>query len=85
MSLLEIAKTVTNDEDVKVIEENIIPVYECDCSKERFERGLISLGKKELKNIISQDENAEIVCQFCNKKYNFSKEELEKIIENFNS
>ena len=85
MSLLEIAKTVTNDEDVKIIEENIIPIYECDCSKERFERGLISLGKKELQDIISQDENAEIICQFCNKKYKFSKEELEKIIENFNS
>ena len=81
MSLLEIAKTVTNDENIKVIEEDIIPVYECDCSKERFERGLISLGKKELEQIINQDEKAEIVCQFCNKKYNFSKEELKEILE----
>ena len=48
MSLEEIAKRVTGDENVKIIEENIIPVYECDCSKERFKRGLTTLGKEEL-------------------------------------
>ena len=81
MSLRDIAKTITNDKDIKVIEQNIMPVYECDCSKERFERGLISLGKKELEKIINEDEKAEIICQFCNKKYNFSKDELKGIIE----
>lgn len=80
MSLENIAKLVTGDEKVQIIEENIIPVYECDCSKEKFERGLISLGKDELKEILKTDEKIETTCQFCNKKYVFEKEYLEKII-----
>lgn len=80
MSLMEIAKKVTKDENVQIIEENIIPVYECDCNKERFEKGIISLGKKEIEDIIKQQEQAEIVCQFCNKKYIFEKQELENIL-----
>ena len=50
--LIEIAKKATGDENIKVIEENIIPVYECDCSKEKIEKGLIAIGKDELKDII---------------------------------
>lgn len=81
LSLLDIAKIVTDNENIEVIEENIIPIYECDCSRQRFEKGLISLGKEELETIIKEDEKVEIVCQFCNKKYNFSKEELEDLIK----
>ena len=53
MSLIDIAKDITGDENVKIIEENIIPIYECDCSKEKIERGLISLGKEELQDIMN--------------------------------
>ena len=81
LSLLDIAKIVTDNENIEVIEENIIPIYECDCSRQRFEKGLISLGKEELETIIKEDEKVEIVCQFCNKKYNFLKEELEDLIK----
>lgn len=81
LTLEEVAKLVTGDENVKVIEENIIPVYECDCSREKFERGLISLGKDELKEIISSEENVETVCQFCNKKYVFEKEYIGELIK----
>lgn len=82
MSLEEIAKTVTGDENVKIIEENIIPVYECDCSKDRFKRGLTTLGKEELEDMVAKEEKIETVCHFCNKKYEFTKEELEEIINN---
>lgn len=82
MSLEEIAKTVTGDENVKIIEENIIPVYECDCSKDRFKRGLTTLGKEELEDMVAKEEKIETVCHFCNKKYEFTKEELEGIINN---
>lgn len=81
LSLEQIAKMVTGDESVEIIEDNIIPEYECDCSKEKFEKGLISLGKKELENIIKDDEDIETVCQFCNKKYVFDKEYLENLIK----
>lgn len=81
MSLVDIAKDLTGDENVKVLEENIIPVYECDCSREKIEKGLISLGKEELQDIINTQEKIETVCHFCNEKYVFVKEELENILK----
>ena len=65
----------------QLIEENITPVYECDCSKEHMEDGLATLDKDVLKEMIEEDGKAELVCHFCNKKYEFSKEELEDILE----
>lgn len=79
LTLKEIAQRVTGDKNVKVIEDVIVPIYKCDCSKEHMAEGLASLGKKELEDIINEDGKAEIVCHFCNEKYNFSKEELEAI------
>ncbi len=79
LTLLEIAKKVTGDKNVKVIEDEKIPAYECDCSKENIAEGLATLGKTEIENIIKEDGKAEIICHFCNKRYNFTKEELEEI------
>lgn len=79
LTLKDIAKKVTGDNNVKVIEDGIIPIYECDCSKESMADGLASLGKKELEDIINTEGKAEIVCHFCNKKYNFTRQELENI------
>lgn len=79
LSLLEIAKKVTGDEKLEVIEEEIMPIYECDCSKEHMAEGLATIGKEDLEDIINTDGKAELVCHFCNKKYQFSKEELEEI------
>ena len=84
LSLIDIAKAVTGDENVEIIEENITPLYECDCSKENMADGLATLDKKVLKEMIEEDGKAELTCHFCNKKYNFSKEELEKILEEKN-
>lgn len=81
LSLTDIAKKVTGDERVKVIEENITPLYECDCSKEHMADGLATLDKNVLKEMIEEDGKAELVCHFCNKKYNFNKEELETILK----
>lgn len=80
LSLLDIAKMITGDNNVRIIEENITPVYECDCSKEYMADGLATLDKAVLKEMIEEDEKAEIICHFCNKKYNFSKSELENIL-----
>ena len=80
LSLLDIAKKVTGDKNVKVIEEDLHPVYKCDCSKEKIERALRALDKNELNKIIEEDGKAEIICHFCNKKYNFTKEELINIV-----
>ena len=80
LSLIDIAKKVTGDENVEVIEEGIRPVYECDCSKENMADALATLDETELKQMIEEDGKAELVCHFCNKKYDFSKEELEGIL-----
>ena len=80
LSLLDIAKKVTGDKNVKVIEQDLHPVYKCDCSKEKIERALQALDKNELNKIIEEDGKAEIICHFCNKKYDFSKEDLLDIV-----
>lgn len=79
-TLEEIAKTVTGDENIEVLEE-IHPEYKCNCSKEKCEKGLIAIGKDELETIIKEEEKIEIVCNFCNKKYEFSREDLKKLIK----
>ncbi len=84
LSLNEIAKKVTGDDNVQVIDSTIEPVYECECTKERFSEGLMTLGKDQITELIEEDGKAEIKCQFCNKVYNFNKEELEEILNKIN-
>lgn len=80
MSLEEIAKDITGDENIELVEESTSLKYECSCSKNRMEEALISIGKEEIEKIIEEDKKAEIVCHFCNKKYEFTEEELKRII-----
>lgn len=80
-NLDEIAKIITGDNNIRTIEENIYPIYECNCSKEKFERGLISLGRSELEDIIKEGKDTEIVCNFCNKKYTFDKEMIQELLD----
>ncbi len=84
LSLKEIAQKVTGDKNVKIIDDSIEPVYECDCSKNKFAEGLITIGKQQLTEIIEEDEKAEIKCQFCNKIYEFNKDELKEILKSVN-
>ena len=81
LSLDKIAKKVTGDENLQIMNESYFPEYKCNCSREKFEKGLIAIGKKELDAIIKEDGKANTVCHFCNKEYNFSKEDLEKLLE----
>lgn len=81
LSLNEIAKKVTGDENVKVLETDIEPEYKCECNKNKFAEGLMTIGKEQLLEIIEDDGKAEIKCQFCNKKYEFNKQELVEILE----
>lgn len=53
--------------------------WNCDCSEERLEQVVKSLGAKEINDIIEQDGHAEITCQFCGTTYHFDKEHLEKL------
>lgn len=54
--------------------------FQCSCSKERFSRGLIALGKEELEAIVESQGGAELVCHFCGEKYDVSEDELRSLI-----
>lgn len=58
--------------------------FECECSKERVEGVLISIGQHQLAEMIEEDKKAEIGCQFCNSKYMFDEDELKAILDKMN-
>ena len=62
------------------INEKLPAAYNCDCSKERFAKALVSLGKKELKEMAADHRPIEVNCHFCNKKYTFSPQEMEELL-----
>ena len=53
--------------------------FVCDCSRERVEGSLAALGAEDMDEIIADDKPVEVKCQFCNKKYEFSIDELKKL------
>lgn len=79
-TLEEIAKLVTGDEKLEVL-ETVKPEYKCNCTREKCEKGLIAIGKEELENMIHEEEKIEIVCNFCNSKHVFTREDLKKILK----
>ena len=54
--------------------------YACDCSRQRVERALITLGREELSDMIAQQHGAQVDCHFCNKRYDFSEEDLKALL-----
>lgn len=74
----DIIKYVMLGFDVDILESHEVG-YVCDCSRERMERAIISLGKKEIDDIIKEQGEAEIVCSFCNTAYKFDTEQLEEM------
>lgn len=75
----EICKSVLKEFNLEVLDESK-PEYKCNCSKERVKRALISTGKEALLEM-AQDENTEVTCHFCNKAYNFSSNDIKKLIK----
>ena len=62
------------------INDTIPTEFYCNCSKSRVERALISIGRKELNELIQEGKEVELNCHFCNKNYIFSVEELKEIL-----
>lgn len=63
------------------INEKIPTQYHCNCSRERIEKALISIGKKDLQEMINDGETIEVGCQFCNKKYQVTVDELKALLK----
>ena len=71
----EILQTVLDGFEI-TIHGTIETGFHCDCSAERVERSLCSLGEEDVKDIIAEGKPIEVKCQFCNKAYNYTVEEL---------
>lgn len=76
----DIINKLFKDFEMKILDK-IELKYSCDCSRERIETVLKSIGEKEIQSMIDEDGKAEVVCHFCNTKYLFSKENLEELIK----
>ncbi len=81
MTAEDILFRVTEGFDMIMQNEYITPLYECKCSKERMERALISIGREELEKLIEEQGEAELCCQFCDRKYTFDKMQLKELYE----
>jgi molecular chaperone Hsp33 len=66
------------------ITDTIPTRYLCDCSRERVERAIISIGKKDIQGIIDEGKPVEVRCQFCDKIYNFDADDLTRMLKQSN-
>lgn len=76
-SILEL---ILGDMNLKVMDKVPVSFY-CNCDKNRVEKALISIGKEELEKIVKEDKKADLHCHFCNKEYNFTEQELKRLLE----
>ena len=77
-------RTVLSGFDVEILETSPVE-YRCYCSRERVTRALISMGRQELADLIAQQGQAELTCQFCDRVYRYSREELEELLAGMGS
>ena len=74
-------RAVLDGFELEILERHPVE-YRCYCSRDRVTRALISMGRKDLSELIREQGKAELTCQFCDKIYRYSKEELEDILAN---
>lgn len=79
VTALELLRRVLADFELEVLEASQVE-YRCYCSEERVSRALISMGEEELNKLIEEQGGAELTCQFCDRVYSYSKEDLEKLL-----
>ncbi len=72
---------ILGDFGIKIMEK--VPTqFFCNCSYERVEKALISIGIKDLEDILETDKKAKLNCHFCNKEYEFNKQQLKELVSN---
>lgn len=76
LTLEEIAKTITGDNNIEILENDLDVSYKCNCSQEKIKKGILSLGKEEISKILKEDGKIEAQCHFCHKKYLFTEKDL---------
>ena len=80
MSGEDIIKKALEGFNVEVLYEQNTE-YKCNCSRARAERVIASLGANEVEKLMQQDDKIEIECHFCDKRYEFTSDQLKKIIK----
>ncbi|MBR4284065.1 MAG: Hsp33 family molecular chaperone HslO [Anaerotignum sp.] len=76
----DILQMILGDFDLKIMDK-IPTTFYCNCTRERVEKALISIGKDELEKIIREDKKANLHCHFCSKEYDFNEEQLVALLE----
>lgn len=76
----EVLRQALSGFELEVLERGEIK-YHCYCSRHRMERALVSMGAKDLRELIEDQGEAELTCQFCDKAYRFTRSELEAILQ----
>ena len=84
MSILDICKTALQGFEVEVLDENPVN-YVCSCSREKLERYFMTMSDEEIRTLPDESGETEAVCQFCNKRYAFTRDDLERLIAEKNS
>lgn len=79
MSVDEIAKQAMQGIEIEKLDESVA-VYKCNCSRQRIENALISLGEKELNEMSKDSKNTDVQCHFCNKEYSFTPQEIKALL-----
>ena len=72
-------RAVLSDFELEILETHPVE-YRCYCSRDRVTRALISMGREELADLIAEQGKAELTCQFCDKVYRYTREDLEEIL-----
>ena len=80
MTAQELLQTVMADMDLEILETSPVE-YRCYCDRDRVTATLISLGRKELQEIVDEGETIHIECQFCDTIYDFTPEEISEILK----
>ena len=73
-------RQVLSDFQLEIVERQEVE-YRCYCSRDRVTRALISMGREEMSAMIREQGKAELTCQFCDKVYRYSREELEELLK----
>lgn len=77
-------QAVFSDFELEILETHPVE-YRCYCSHDRVTRALISMGPSELSALIEEQGKAELTCQFCDKVYDYTREELEELLADMNN
>ncbi len=83
-SIVEIIQYIFEGMDLNILSEGTPELY-CDCTRERVEKALISIGEQDLQHLYDDNKSEELICHFCNTKYDFTHEDIGRLLKEIRS